>query len=82
MRVQVAHEILLDSLLNDNQTLYLRSVVAQAISMVQDLLKVYPVSGNLGLSHWCASSYWSNNARPNMCATEPDYAAQKCGKRT
>merc|ERR1712166_1114447 len=76
MRV-VAHEIDMDPTLTLNETLYVRSVVDQAISMLQDLLMVYPMSGNLGLSHFCPSSF--STVSPNMCAMEPAPADVTCG---
>jgi len=72
----VAHEIAMDTL-TPNETLYVRSVVDQAISMVQDLLTVYPMSGNLGISHFCGSSY--STVSPNMCAQEPWNTPRTCG---
>ena len=73
----VAHEIAMDTL-TLNEALYVRSVVDQAVSMVQDLLTVYPMSGNLGISHFCGSSY--STVSPNMCAQEPWNTPMTCGK--
>jgi hypothetical protein len=78
LHAQVTHEIDMDPTLSLNKTLYVRSVVDQAISMVQDLLTVYPMSGNLGLSHFCRFSY--STISPNMCAQEPVSSDVTCGK--
>ena len=78
LHAQVAHEIDMDPTLTLNETLYVRSVVDQAISMLQELLTVYPMSGNLGLSHFCPSSF--STVSPNMCANEPAPADVTCGK--